>query len=255
MGGGLVKNIQIEICCGSALDALEARKAGADRVELCSALTLGGLTPSLGQLKVAKAAGVRCMVMVRPRESGFCYTDIEFKTMLADAAAFVEAGADGVVFGFLHEDGTVDEGRCRAIIDMIGERETVFHRAIDVTPDWKRAMDILIGLGFTRILTSGQCSTVLEGADTVRRMREYAAGRIQILPGAGVRPGNALEILERTGCDQLHLSFKKVCRDTTGLVRPDIRFGGKAFEDEACYAMADGEAIGVLVERVRRGGR
>lgn len=245
-----MKKVQIEICCGSALDALEAQKAGADRVELCSALTLGGLTPSLGQVKVAKAAGVQVMAMVRPRESGFCYTETEFQTMLCDAAAFVEAGADGVVFGFLHEDGTVDEARCRAIIDVIGDREKVFHRAIDVTPDWKRAMDTVMDLGCTRILTSGQKATVLEGADTVRQMREYAAGRIQILPGAGVRPGNAQEVLERTGCDQLHFSFKKVCRDESAAGKPDIHFGGKPYEDEACYGMANREAIADLIKKL-----
>lgn len=245
-----MKKVQIEICCGSALDALEAWAAGADRVELCSALPLGGLTPSLGQVKVAKAAGVRVMAMVRPRESGFCYSETEFQTMLCDAAAFVEAGADGVVFGFLHEDGTVDEARCGAMMDVIGDRESVFHRAIDVTPDWRAAMDTVMALGCTRILTSGQMPTVQVGADTVRAMVEYAAGRIQILPGAGVRPGNALEVLERTGCDQIHFSFKKVCRDESAAGKPDIHFGGKPYEDEACYGMADREAIAELIGRL-----
>lgn len=247
-----MKKVQIEICCGSALDALEAQKAGADRVELCSALTLGGLTPSLGQVEVAKAAGVRVMAMVRPRESGFCYSDVEFETMLRDAKTFVEAGADGVVFGFLKADGTVDEARCRAMVDVIGAGEKVFHRAIDVTPDWRQAMDVLMGLGCTRILTSGQRATVPQGAETVRQMRLYAAGRIQILPGGGVRMGNALEVLERTGCDQLHFSFKKVCRDQSAAVRPEIRFGGKPYEDEESYAMADRAAIAALVERLAK---
>ena len=250
-----MEKVKIEICCGSALDALEAEKAGADRVELCSALALGGLTPSLGQVKVAKAAGVRLMAMVRPRESGFCYTETEFQTMLCDARAFAEAGADGVVFGFLHEDGTVDAARCKAMIDAIGHREKVFHRAIDVTPDWRAAMDTVIALGCTRILTSGQRPTVLEGADTVRAMREYAAGRIEILPGAGVRPGNAAEVLSRTGCDQLHFSFKKVCRDESAAGRPDIHFGGKPYEDEACYSMADREAIASLIEALKSAAR
>lgn len=243
-----MKKVQIEICCGSALDALEAHRAGADRVELCSALALGGLTPSLGQVKVAKANGVRVMAMVRPREGGFCYTDTEFETMLCDAAAFVEAGADGVVFGFLREDGTVDEARCRAMMEVIGDRETVFHRAIDVTPDWKQAMDAVIAMGCTRILTSGQMPGVADGAETVRQMREYAAGRVQILPGAGVRPHNAAHVLAETGCDQIHLSLKKVCRDTSTGARPDIRFGGKPLEDEGGYAMADRAAIAELVE-------
>lgn len=241
-----MKKIQIEICCGSALDALEAQAAGADRVELCSALTLGGLTPSLGQVKVAKSAGVRVMAMVRPREGGFCYSDTEFATMLADAAAFAEAGADGVVFGLLRADGRVDEARCRAMVEVIGDRERVFHRAIDVTPDWKIALDTIINLGCTRVLTSGQAPNVPDGADTVRAMAAHAAGRIQILPGGGIRLCNAAEVLARTGCDQLHLSLKKTCRDLSASGHPDIRFGGKPYEDETCYSMADREAIAAL---------
>ncbi|SBV96605.1 Copper homeostasis protein CutC [uncultured Eubacteriales bacterium] len=241
-----MKKVQIEICCGSAQDALEAWRGGADRVELCSALALGGLTPSLGQVQVAKAAGVKVMAMVRPREGGFCYSGTEFATMLADAAAFVREGADGVVFGVLHEDGTVDEGRCRAMLEVIGDREAVFHRAIDVTPDWRTALDSLMTLGVTRVLTSGQAPDALTGAEMLRAMDAYAGGRLQILPGAGIRLHNAAEVLKRTGCAQLHLSLKKVCRDSSSSARPEIRFGAPPYEDEACYSMADREAIASL---------
>lgn len=240
--------VQIEICCGSALDALEAQKAGCDRVELCSALALGGLTPSLGQVKVAQAAGVSVMAMLRPRESGFCYTETEFQTILADASAFVEAGVDGIVFGFLREDGRVDTARCQAILAVAGGRETVFHRAIDVTPNWKSAMDEIMALGITRILTSGQAPNVLDGADTVRQMREYAAGRIQILPGAGIRPHNAAEVLARTGCNQLHFSLKKTCRDLSTSANPDIHFGGALPQEEACYSVSDRASIAQVIQ-------
>lgn len=241
-----MKKVQIEICCGSAQDALEAWRGGADRVELCSALVLGGLTPSLGQMQVAKAAGGKVMAIVRPREGGFCYSETEFATMLADASAFVEAGADGVVFGVLHEDGTVDEGRCRAMMEVIGDRETVFHRAIDVTPDWHAALDSLMALGVTRVLTSGQAPDAIAGAETVRAMRQYARGRLQVLPGGGIRLHNAVEVLKQTGCAQLHLSLKKLCRDGSAAARPEIHFGAVPCEDETCYSMADREAIASL---------
>ena len=111
--------------------------------------------------------------------------------MLEDATLFLENGADGIVFGFLHEDGTVDRARVKAMLEVIGDHESVFHRAIDVTPDWKAAMDVLMELGVTRILTSGQKPTVPEGIFTIKEMLEYAAGRIQVLPGAGITPENA----------------------------------------------------------------
>ena len=161
-----------EICCGSAADAIAAWKGGARRVELNSDLFHGGLTPTLGALRVVRreAPGLRVMCMVRPREGGFCYTDTEYAVMREDARAFLENGADGIVFGFLHEDGTVDEGRTREMRALIGAREAVFHRAIDVTPDWKAALDTLIDIGVTRVLTSGQRPTVPEGAETLRAM-------------------------------------------------------------------------------------
>lgn len=245
-----MKKVQIEICCGSAQDALEALAAGADRVELCSALPLGGLTPSLGQVKRAKVGGCRVMAMVRPREGGFCYSGTEFETMCSDVEDFVAAGADGVVFGVLQPDGTVDEARCRVLVEAAGGRETVFHRAVDVVPDWRSALDTVIGLGFTRVLTSGQAPGALAGAETIRAMRDYAAGRIEILPGAGIRRHNAREVLERTGCDQLHLSLKKVCRDNSASLRPEIRFGGSLPEDETVYGMTDREKIEALVREL-----
>lgn len=246
-----MEKVLLEICCGGAQDALEALAAGADRVELCSALALGGLTPGLGQVRLVKDAGIRVMAMVRPREAGFCYTEVEFKSMLADARALVSAGADGLVFGCLREDGSVDVERCRAMLEIAGDRERVFHRAIDVAPDWRAALDVLIALGFTRVLTSGQAPDVLSGADTVRSMREYAAGRIEILPGGGVRAENAREVLARTGCGQLHLSMKKLCRDGSAAHNSAVRFGCRVCGDETSYAMADRAAIAALRETLQ----
>lgn len=242
--------ILVEICCGSADDVFEAKRAGANRVELNSAMFLGGLTPSLGEFKVARRSGMEIMAMVRPREGGFCYTEREFETALADADALLDAGAGGIVFGFLHDDGTVDAGRCRAMLARAGDRESVFHRAIDVVPDWRAALDILCELGVTRVLTSGQEPSVHYGADTVRAMTEYAAGRIEILPGAGILLSNAEEIIERTGCTQIHLAMEKKCRDGSTGANPRIYFGGALYPPEDCYSMADGERIRRLVSLV-----
>src|SRR6516165_10503589 len=159
-----MSNILLEICCGSIDDAIEAEKGGADRVELCSALFLGGLTPSIGTIREAKRRlKIPMMVMVRPRGGGFCYTEAEMASMERDADAAVEAGADGVVFGILRADGKIDVDRCRKLRSLIGKRQAVFHRAFDVTPDSFQALEELVGLGMTRVLTSGQKDTVAEG--------------------------------------------------------------------------------------------
>ena len=182
------KKILFEVCCGCTEDAVQAERGGADRIELNSALFLGGLTPSIGTLEAVKAqVKLPVMCMVRPREGGFCYTDFDYDAICRDALALIRAGADGVVFGFLKPDGTVDEARCADFLGRIRaekpEIETVFHRAIDVVPDVFAALDTLIALNVTRVLTSGQRASAPAGAETIRRMRAHAAGRIDILPG------------------------------------------------------------------------
>ena len=185
--------ILIEACCGSADDALEAARGGADRVELNSALYLGGLTPSAGSLRVLReSSGVPVMAMLRPREGGFCYSETAFRTMLTDGELLLRAGADGLVFGCLTPDGKIDEPRVRALVALCGGRPAVFHRAIDVTPDWRRALEALIRCGVTRVLTSGQAKSAMLGAQIIAQMVRFAQGAIEILPGAGVTLDNVL---------------------------------------------------------------
>ena len=154
-----MKKILVEVCCGSADDVIEAKKAGADRVELNSDLFHGGLTPTVGSLLVAKReTGMKIMTMIRPREGGFCYTEAEFAVAIEDAKQLLANGSDGLVFGFLHTDGTIDVERTAILAKLAHSagKEAVFHRAIDVVPDWKQALDLLIDLNITRVLTSGQ---------------------------------------------------------------------------------------------------
>ena len=237
----------VEICCGSADDVFEAAMAGADRVELNAALPLGGLTPSIGQLTVAKNTGVELVAMIRPREGGFCYSTREFETMVRDARALLAAGADGIVFGILHEDGTVDAERCKRMVKVVGSKQAVFHRAIDVTPDWRAAIDTLCSLGFGRILTSGQAPTAMEGAATIREMIAYAKGRIEIMPGAGIRPNNVLELIEKTGCSQIHASLRGTRIDTSCSAHSNIRFGGALPPSEDAFAVMDPHKVRTLI--------
>lgn len=241
-----MKHIVLEVCCGSAEDVFAAKQVGADRVELNAAMFLGGLTPSIGAMQVAKQTGMEIMAMVRPRGGGFCYTDMEFETMLRDTEALLEAGAQGIVFGILLKNGNVDVPRCERMMQAIGGRQSVFHRAFDVTPHWQGALDALCGLGVTRILTSGQAINALEGIDVLSDMIAYAAGRIEILPGAGIRPNNAAEIIRRTDCTQIHASLSKQCFDVSTAGNPAIHFGAALYPPENVYTCMDARQFQTL---------
>ena len=239
-----MRNYLVEVCCGSAEDAINAQKGGADRIELNSSLFLGGLTPSIGELKVArKSVDIPIMAMVRPRQGGFCYTETEYKTAVADAEALLECGADGIVYGFLNADGTVDCEKVKAFVKLAGDRQKVFHRAIDVVPDWKTALAQLIDLGVDRVLTSGQEPNVLYGADTIRAMIEFANGRIQILPGGGIRKHELDRILEQTGCNQIHVYVSKNQCDSSAQCNPSIYYGGALYPSEMYYDVVDDAGV------------
>jgi copper homeostasis protein len=242
-----MQRIRVEICCGSLEDALEAEQGGADRVELCSALFLGGLTPSLGTVIEAKARlKVPFMVMIRPRGGGFCYTESEMAVMERDTVLAGEQGADGIVFGILNADGSIDKERCKRIRKLIANRQAVFHRAFDVTPDPFRSLDQLVELGFTRLLTSGQEDTAPEGAPLIKRLIEYAGDRIEILPGGGIKLNSLRQVVESTGCKQVHLTAFTTRPDTSVRGRPFVTFGGALYPPEDQYQVADR----YLVERV-----
>lgn len=250
----MTNSILFEVCSGSTADALAAYHGGADRVELNSDMFHGGLTPTLGSLRTVKkhAQDLKVMCMVRPREGGFHYSRMEFETMLEDARLFLENGADGIVFGFLHEDGTVDKERVQAMLEVIGDHESVFHRAIDVTPDWKAAMDALIELGVTRILTSGQKPTVPEGIFTIKEMMEYAAGRIQVLPGAGITPENAQWVRQMTGTTMMHAALSRTIYDRSAMGNPSIYFGGCVYPPEDRYSETAAEDVANFVTCANR---
>lgn len=244
-----MRKILLEICCGSLDDALGAERGGADRVELCSALFLGGLTPSLGTVIEAKARlEIPIIAMVRPRGAGFCYTEAELAIMERDTALAVEHGADGIVFGILNQDGTIDEERCKRIRRLIGDRQAVFHRAFDVTPDPFRALDQLVELGITRVLTSGQEDSVPEGAPLIRRLIDYARDRIEVMPGGGIKLHNLQQVVESTGSKQVHLTAFTTQSDLSTRGRPSVTFGGALHPPEDRYEVTDPG----LVERIAR---
>ena len=199
----MIGNIKVEVCCGSVEDCLIAQKCHADRIELNNGLELGGLTPGIGTLKKAKElTHLPICCMVRPRGKGFCYSELEFEAM-------IEAGADGIVFGFLHEDGTIDKERTKKMAEVIGGKEKVFHKAFDSCPNFDEGMQILIDCGIDRVLTSAG-SDIVKGAVTLNALQKKYGSKIQILAGGGVRDYNVQEILNVSGCTQIHMTAKEL---------------------------------------------
>lgn len=246
-----MKKYLLEVCCGSVEDVLQAERGGADRVELNSCLFHGGLTPSIGELiEVKRRTRLPVMTMVRPRQGGFCYTEAEYATALADAEALLERGADGLVFGFLQADGTLDVSRTRELAQMAGNKTKVFHRAIDVAEDWRRMLGQLIDIGIDRVLTSGQAPDVFYGIDVIREMVEFAQGAIQIIPGAGVNLKNVNRIIEATGCDQIHVARFRQYTDPSTANNRDIFYGGALYPPEDRYDVIDGDYIRQVRQRL-----
>ncbi len=243
----MAHGVGLEICLTSVDDALVADAAGANRIELNTALSLGGLTPSLGVLRVVRSAFARpIIVMIRPRPGGFCYSDGEFLTLVRDAELALENGADGLAFGILLADGSIDVKACRALLQLAEGKQLVFHRAFDVTPDPFVALEQLIDLGVTRILTSGQAPTALAGVGVLAELIRRAGGRIEILPAGGIRPENVAELVRRTGCDQVHASLRTRRVDPSVTARPHLSFGSPGSAEDT-YDATDGR----LVEEMR----
>lgn len=233
-------------------DCLAAESGGADRIELCAAITTAGLTPSLGTLiEAKKRVRIPVIAMVRPRAGGFCYSEAEFATMRRDAVLLAEHGADGLVFGLLHSDGAIDATRCGKLLEIAGSRQTVFHRAFDAVPDAERALDELIDLGFTRVLTSGQKKTAQDGLERLRQIMTRAQGRIEVMPGGGVRPHNVGEIVQATGCTQVHLTAFSARCDASLSISP-IRFGSIPGAPSPSYECVDREAVRRMRETLDR---
>lgn len=208
----------IEICAGSYQDCITAYKGGAQRVELNSALSVGGLTPSIATLKrVKKETFLKVICMVRIRAAGFCYDKEDIELMLEQAKLLLENGADGIAFGFLNEDGTIYEKATRQMINLIHSyhKEAVFHRAFDITKDPYQAIETLINLKCDRILTSGQKSKAMQGMELIKDLQEKYGQQIEILTGSGMNHKNIQEMKNYTKIKQVHSSCKGYRIDPT----------------------------------------
>jgi copper homeostasis protein len=196
--------VLIEAAIDTFADAERSVREGAGRLEVCASLDVGGLTPSVDLLRECLALGVPCVAMVRPRAGDFVYTEAEFAQLCADASAMRAAGAHGIVFGCLRADRTIDAARVREVVRIATSADTVFHRAFDETPDAFAALDTLVDCGVTRVLTSGHAKTAIEGVAEIRGLIARSGGRIEVLPGGGVRAANVRAIIAGAGATQVH---------------------------------------------------
>jgi copper homeostasis protein len=195
----------LEVCVDTAAGLTAAIAGGADRIELCAALTLGGLTPSAGQMADAGACPVPVMVMIRPRAGDFVWSEAEISMMVTEIASARAAGLAGVVLGASLPDGRLDVPVLKRLVAAAAGLDLTLHRAIDLAPDMAEALEVAIALGFHRILTSGGKKTAQAGAARIAALVTQAAGRISIMPGSGVNPANA-PMLKGLGIAELHAS-------------------------------------------------
>ncbi|MGV1986475.1 copper homeostasis protein CutC [Agrobacterium sp. 22-221-1] len=200
----------LEICVDDVA-GLEAAVSGeADRIELCAALSGGGVTPSAGFMHRAASCGLPVSVMIRPRAGDFVFTRDEADVMKRDIDAARAAGLSGVVLGASRGDGSLDIGLLEELRSHADGLDVTLHRAFDVVPDMEEALEAAIALGFPRILTSGGARSALEGIEALAHLSEMAAGRIVIMPGAGVRPQSVQTLLDRFPITEIHASCSAV---------------------------------------------
>lgn len=197
----------LECCCTDAAEAVEAMNGGAGRIELCEDLSCGGVTPSRSNLEATlRAVNIPVNVLVRARGGDFVYDEAEIPAMIGSVRMCRELGVNGVVIGALRKDGSVDVEAVRRLIAEAGGLHITFHRAFDECADPFKALEDIIALGCDRLLTAGHASNVNDGERTLKELNDRADGRIVILAGSGVRPGNIARLEASTGCKEFHSS-------------------------------------------------
>lgn len=219
---------RFEICANSVASCQAAQEGGADRVELCAGIPEGGTTPSYGMIKSAREKiSIALNVIIRPRGGDFLYTDEELQEMVYDIKVAKELGADGLVFGCLRPDGSVDMEAMRILMDAAEDTPVTFHRAFDHSSDPLKALEDIISLGCARILTSGCRPTALEGVSLLADLVEKAGERIIIMPGCGIKEGNIAEIARLSGAHEFHFSAREAVESGMAFRNPEVAMGSE----------------------------
>ncbi len=230
----------LEVCAGDLRSVYAARDGGAARVELCTGLAEGGMTPSAGLIRSAVAVGgIDVNVLIRPRPGDFVYGSDELRVMLDDIAVAVDCGAHGVVIGALTPEGDVDHETVKAMVKAAKGMSVTFHRAFDLCRNPHEALEQLIDLGIERLLTSGQAPTALEGVDLLASLVAAAGSNLSVMPGGGVNAANAKEILCRSGAHEIHASARRPIASVMKFRRGDVAMGAAGSDEYATLSTSE----------------
>jgi len=221
--------MDLEICVDSVESAVAAANGGAERIELCSALSEGGITPSTGLISAVRAAvSIGLFVIIRPRGGDFVYSDSELNVMRTDILDAKELGVDGVVLGVLTTGNEVDRVRTLNLIELARPLQVTFHRAFDLCEDMDRALEDVIACDADRLLTSGGKADAIKGTSNIAHLQQKAGHRIRIMAGGGIRASNVRNLALRTGIREVHTSLSTRGKSTAygGGAENDLRQGG-----------------------------
>lgn len=248
---GISPRFQLEVCIESLHSALAAETGGASRLELCSALSEGGLTPSAGLIgMVRERTGIALHILIRPRSGDFCYSDDEFQLMKREIRIAKELGADGVVFGILDRDGSIDRERNLQLVELAHPLGITFHRAFDLTCDPHQSLEDIISLGIPRLLTSGQAPTAFEGRGLLAKLARQAAGRISLMPGGGISESNITAIVTETGVHECHASARRQVDSVMRYRRKGVAMGASS-GDEYSNQVTDAARVEAMLKAAR----
>jgi copper homeostasis protein len=218
--------VLIEVCVDSVASACAAERGGAGRIELCSDLLEGGVTPSAGLIElVREKVALGLHVMIRPRGGDFCYDDDEFEVMRHDVVKAKQLGADGIVFGILNPEGHLDVERTRHLIELARPLSTTFHRAFDMSADLFRALEDVCAAGADRILTSGGQQASVLGRDVIARLVAAASDKVIIMPGSGINEHNAAGLIQETGVREIHVGLRSAVPSPMRHQNPHVSMG------------------------------
>jgi copper homeostasis protein len=238
------QKLTLEVCVDSLDSAVVAEEAGANRLELCANLAEGGTTPSYGLIELVKRKiKIPVHVMIRPRRGDFVYSDHDFEVMKADIKQMKKMGMEGVVFGILLNDSTIDVKRMKELVELSRPLSITFHRAFDLITNSLEAVSQLIELKIDTVLTSGGKASALEGLDTLNSLVEYSNGKIKIMPGGGISKNNIRLLKEKTKATDFHISGKKLVKGKVSDLSNDVFFGIKDLLNEHDYYVSDFQII------------
>jgi len=238
----------VEICTNSYQSFINAQQSGADRIELCTELAVGGLTPSYGLIqKVMTQKKLLVNVLIRPRSGDFTYSNSDFEVMKSNINLCKDLGCNGIVSGVLHTDFTIDIARTRELIELANPMEFTFHRAFDWTPNPLQSLEQLKLLKVQRILTSGQETTAEKGFDLLQKLQEKAENNLIILPGGGINKNNIL-LFKKAGFKEVHFSATSLEKT---IEKPKISMNSPRFFEETKVAISTVDNITTMIHLVK----